>query len=80
MKTLKQLSDLHEETMSTIHLQEAMDAFDAGNPTLGVEALHQSAKSGTNAAALYNLGLCYEQGLGVEHDRAKVDPQRQSTV
>lgn len=73
MKTLKQLSSLQEETMSTMHLEEALDAFDAGNLTLGVEALKESVKSGTNAAALYNLGLCYEQGLGVEQDRAKVN-------
>ncbi|CAF0896257.1 unnamed protein product [Adineta steineri] len=71
MNTLKDLSDLHEETMSIINLEIALDAIKSGNYQLGIEALENSAKNKTNAAALYNLGICYEQGIGVEADRAK---------
>ncbi len=72
VNTVKNLSDLHEETMSIINLQLALDALESGNFQFGIESLQASAKNGTNAAALYNLGICYEQGIGVEKDRAKV--------
>jgi TPR repeat protein len=73
MNTLKSLSDLNEETMSLINNQLAIEALDAGETQLGIETLQTSAKDGTNAAALYNLGICYERGIGVEQDRAKVN-------
>jgi TPR repeat protein len=72
MNTLKDLSDLNEETMSIINLQLAIDALESGNVQFGLEALQASAKNGKNAAALYNLGICYERGIGVEQDRSKV--------
>ncbi|CAF1370699.1 unnamed protein product [Adineta ricciae] len=71
MKTIKELNTLHEETMSMINLEIALDALESGNVQLGFEALQASAKNGINAAALYNLGICYEQGIGVKQDRAK---------
>ncbi|CAF0857373.1 unnamed protein product [Rotaria sordida] len=71
MKTLNNLSNLHEETMSIINLQLAIDALESGNLKFGIETLQTIAKTGTNAAALYNLGICYERGIGVEQDRAK---------
>ncbi len=73
MNTIKNLSDLNEETMSIINNQLAIEAIEAGNAQLGIETLQNSAKDGTNAAALYNLGICYEQGIGVKQDRAKVN-------
>ena len=73
MNTLKNLSDLNEETMSMINNQIAIEALEAGNVQLGIETLRISAKDNKNAAALYNLGICYEQGIGVEQDRAKVN-------
>lgn len=80
MTTLKNLSNLHEETMSIINLQIAVDALESGDLQFGIETLQQSAKTGTNAAALYNLGICYEQGIGVEKSRAKAcDYYRQAS-
>ncbi|CAF2506964.1 unnamed protein product [Rotaria sp. Silwood2] len=80
MKTLNDLSNLHEETMSIINLQLALDALESGNLQFGIETLQNIAKTGTNAAALYNLGICYERGIGVEQDRAKAcDYYRQAS-
>jgi TPR repeat protein len=59
--------------MSIINLQIALEALESGNFQFGIESLEASAKNGTNAAALYNLGICYERGIGVEQDRAKVN-------
>ena len=59
--------------MSSINLELGIDALECGNVSLGIEALRASAKAGTNAAAFYNLGICYERGIGVEEDRAKVE-------
>jgi TPR repeat protein len=73
MNTLKNLSEIHEETMSIINNQLAIDALESGNLQLGIETLQASVKDGKNASALYNLGVCYERGIGVEHDRAKVN-------
>lgn len=73
MNTIKSLSNLHEETMSIINLGLALEAFESGNLQFCIESLEASAKNGTNAAALYNLGICYEQGIGVKQDRAKVN-------
>ncbi|CAF0753209.1 unnamed protein product [Rotaria sp. Silwood1] len=70
VKTLKNLSNLHEKTMSIINLQLALDALESGNLQFGIETLQTIAKTGTNAAAFYNLGICYERGIGVEQDRA----------
>jgi len=72
VNTVKNLSDLHEETMSIVNLEIALEALESGNLQFGIETLEASAKNGTNAAALYNLGICYERGIGVEPDRAKV--------
>ena len=72
MRTVQDLADLHEETMSIINLQLAVDALESGDYQLGIETLQTCAKNGTDAAALYNLGICYERGIGVEEDRAKV--------
>ncbi len=73
IKTVQNLSDLHEETMSIINLQLALEALETGNFQFGIETLQTCAKDRTNAAALYNLGICYERGIGVEQDRAKVN-------
>ena len=73
MKTLKSLSDLNDETTSIIDNQLAIEALEAGNTKLGIEILQASVKDGRNAVALYNLGICYERGIGVEQDRAKVN-------
>ena len=73
MTNLKVLSELNEETMSIINNEAAIEAFEAGNLQLGLETLKMSAQGGKNAAALYNLGLCYEHSIGVEKDRAKVN-------
>ncbi len=60
--------------MSIINLQLALEALESENPQFGIETLQASAKNGINAAtALYNLGICYERGIGVEKDRAKVN-------
>ncbi len=72
VNTVKNLSDLHENTMSIVNLEIALEALESGNLQFGIETLQASAKNGTNAAALYNLGICYERGIGVEPDRAKV--------
>ena len=66
------LSNLHEETMSIVNLQLAIDALESGDLQYGIETLQASVQTGTNAAALYNLGICYERGIGVRADRAKV--------
>ena len=73
MNVLKSLSDLHNETMSMINNQLAIEALEAGDVQLGIETLQSSVKDNRNAAALYNLGICYERGIGVEEDRAKVN-------
>ena len=73
VKAVKDLSNLHEEIMSSINLELGINALECGNVSLGIEALQASAKTGTNAAAFYNLGICYERGIGVEEDRAKVE-------
>ncbi|CAF1232665.1 unnamed protein product [Rotaria sp. Silwood1] len=81
MKTLKNLSELNEETTSIINNQSAIEAFEAGDVQLGIETLQTSAKYGTNSAALYNLGICYERGIGVEKDRTKAcDYYRQASM
>lgn len=72
MRTVQDLANLHEETMSIINLQLAVDALESGDYQFAIETLQTCAKNGTNAAALYNLGICYERGIGVEEDRAKV--------
>jgi TPR repeat protein len=72
VNAVQDLSNLHEEVMSSINLELGIDALECGNVSLGIEALRASAKAGTNAAAFYNLGICYERGIGVEEDRAKV--------
>jgi TPR repeat protein len=72
MNTIKNLSELNEETMSIINNQLAIEALETGDIQFGIETLQNSAKDGKNAAALYNLGICYERGIGVEPDRAKV--------
>jgi len=67
--------------MSIINLQLALDALESGNLKFGIETLQTCAKNGTNAAALYNLGICYERGIGVEQDRAKAcDYYRQASA
>lgn len=73
MNTVKALSDLHDETASIINLQLALEALESENFQTGIETLQNLAKTGTNAAALYNLGICYERGIGVEQDRIKVN-------
>lgn len=72
-RAIQDLADLHEETMSVINLQLAVEALESGDFQFGIETLENCAKNGTNAAALYNLGICYERGIGVEQDRAKVN-------
>lgn len=72
LKTLNDLSDLQNEIQSNIDLQIALDALESNNFSLAIESLKASAKNGTNMAALYNLGVCYEEGFGVEQDRSKV--------
>jgi TPR repeat protein len=76
MNTLKNLSDLNNETMSIINNQLAIEAIESGDTKLGIETLQISVKDGRNAAALYSLGICYERGIGVEQDRAKVNDFR----
>ncbi|CAF1428583.1 unnamed protein product [Adineta steineri] len=81
MNALKNLSEVNEETMSIIDNQLGIEAIENGNVQLGIETLQISAKNGKNAAALYNLGVCYERGIGVEKDRAKAcDYYRQASV
>lgn len=80
VNTVKDLSNVHEEIMSAINLELGIDALECGNVSLGIDALRASAKTGANAAAFYNLGICYERGLGVEEDRAKAcDYYRQAS-
>ena len=73
MHSISNLSKLHQETMSILENQLAIEALEAGELQSGIEALRMSEQHAVNAAALYNLGLCYEQGIGVEKDRAKVN-------
>lgn len=73
MHSISNLSKLHEETMSIIDNQLAIEALETGELQSGIEALQTSVQHSSNAAALYNLGLCYEQGIGVQKDRAKVN-------
>ncbi|CAF2948102.1 unnamed protein product [Rotaria sp. Silwood2] len=81
MKTLQNLYELNKETISFINNQSAIEALEAGDVKLGIETLQMSAKDGTNPAALYNLGICYESGVGVEKDRAKAcDYYRQASM
>jgi len=70
-KTIGELSEIHRETLAEIHLQMAVDALDAGDLTRGVQLLELSVSTSRNASAFYNLGLCYEDGLGVEQNRDK---------
>lgn len=55
-----------------INNQLALEAIEAGDTKSGIETLQSSTNDHPNAAALYNLGLCYEHGIGVQADRAKV--------
>lgn len=71
LKTIEKLSAIQDESLSEIHLQMAVDALDAGDFVRGVRLLELSVASSRNAAAFYNLGLCYEEGLGVEQNRDK---------
>ncbi|CAF3690435.1 unnamed protein product [Rotaria socialis] len=81
INSVNDLSNLREETMSIINLQTAIDALESGNLELGIETLQSIVKTGTNASALYNLGICYERGIGVEKDRAKAcDYYRQAST
>ncbi|CAF0908622.1 unnamed protein product [Adineta ricciae] len=81
MTAVKALAELNEETMANIQNEMALDAIESGNVQLGIEALQASAKSGKNAAALYNLGICHERGIGVAADRAKAcDYYRQAAM
>ncbi|CAF3392163.1 unnamed protein product [Rotaria socialis] len=68
---LKSLAELNKETISIVNNELAMEAFEEGNVSLGIETLQMSAKDGKNSAALYNLGICYEQGIGIEKDLMK---------
>jgi len=78
---LKSLSDLHEDTLSMVNNQLAVEALETGNIEFGIETLQASVKSGNNAAALFNLAMCYERGIGVEQDRAKAcDYYRQASA
>lgn len=70
-KTIEKLSAIQNESLAEIHLQMAVDALDAGDFLRGVQLLELSIASSENAAAFYNLGLCYEEGLGVEENREK---------
>lgn len=56
--------------MSIINNQLALEAIETGDAKFGIETLE---KDGKNAAGLYNLGICYERGIGVEKDHAKVN-------
>ncbi|CAF3036632.1 unnamed protein product [Rotaria socialis] len=81
INSVNDLSNLREETMSIINLQTAIDALESGNLELGIETLQSIVKTGTNASAFYNLGICYERGIGVEKDRAKAcDYYRQAST
>lgn len=79
--SLRNLRDLHEGTSSTINLELALDALESGDPKQGVELLQICTKTKPNSAALFNLGICYERGIGVEQDRAKAcDYYRQASL
>ncbi|UJR10124.1 hypothetical protein I4U23_014346 [Adineta vaga] len=81
MNTIKNLSELNEEMMGNIENEMAIQALESGNVQLGIETLQASAKSGKNAAALFNLGICYERGIGVAENRAKAcDYYRQAAM
>ena len=80
MHSISNLSKLHEETMSIIDNQLAIEALETGELQLGIEALQRSVQHSSNVAALYNLGLCYEQGIGVQKDRAKVNDPASNRV
>lgn len=74
MSALQSLTDLNNETMSIINNQLALEAIEAGDTKSGIETLQISTTTESpNATALYNLGICYERGIGVESDRAKVN-------
>lgn len=78
--SLNTLSNLHEETMSLVNLQLGVEALESGDFELGIQTLEASIKTKPNAAASYNLGICYEHGIGVEKDRAKVNMLIETTT
>lgn len=79
--SLQNLLALHEDTSSIINLELALDALESSNPKDGVELLLICTETKPNAAALFNLGICYERGIGIEQDRAKAcDYYRQASA
>jgi len=79
--SLQNLRDLHEDTSAIINLELALDALESGNSKDGIELLLLCTENKPNAAALFNLGICYERGIGVEQDRAKAcDYYRQASL
>jgi len=63
--------NVYEETSSIINNELGVNEIEHGNVEYGIEKLESSAQSGENATALYNLAVCYEQGIGVEQNRTK---------
>ncbi|CAF1016315.1 unnamed protein product [Didymodactylos carnosus] len=71
VKILNRFSSVYDQISTAINNQSAIDSIESGNVQNGIEQLQSTVKMGLNAAAFYNLALCYEHGFGVEKDRAK---------
>lgn len=66
------IAELNKWVQSKIDFEIGIVALDSENFPKAIESFRSSVEKFQNAAALYNLGVCYEEGFGVERDREKV--------